>query len=485
MRICLVAAEVAPFAKTGGLGDVTAALARYLHRAGHDVRVFLPRYSSIDDAGYEIGSVDFLRDVPVEMGSGTIRFSGAWTGLPDTDLNVYLVDCPVLYDRDGIYRNDGDEHVRFGLLSRAALECCQRMGWSPDVVHCHDWHTALMPLYLQTLYSWDGLFARTATALTLHNVGYQGVFGTDALADLGLAGYGSWFDRRAFDRGRINFLETGILHADALTTVSPTHAQEIQTDDYGMGLQDLLRARSSDLVGILNGVDYEIWDPSVDELIPERYTPEDLSGKTTCKRRLLEEIGLEPDPEVPLVGLVSRLAHQKGIDLLRDSMPDLLERRNFRFVALGSGESSYEQLLYWLQTRYPDRVVFWRGFNNRLAHWIEAGSDLFVMPSLYEPCGLNQMYSLRYGTPPVVRKTGGLADAVQHFDSASGTGTGFVFEHFSADGLTWALDDALDVWENREHRERVIRNGMRKDFSWEKQIDIYVALYGALSRRDG
>ena len=480
MRVCIVAAEVTPFAKTGGLGDVTSALALYLHRAGHDVRLFLPRYAQIDAAGFEIGAVGFLREIPVRLGPGTLRFSGAWTLLPGSDLEVHLVDCPELYARDGIYRDDGDEHIRMGFLTRAALECCQRMGWSPDVLHCHDWHTALGPLYLRTLYRWDGLFSGTRSVLTLHNVGYQGVFSAGVLDDLDLLGYADWFDRRELEEGRVNFLETGILHADVLTTVSPTHALEIQTDDYGMGLQDLLRARSGELFGILNGVDYGVWDPSVDELIPARYSQDDLSGKAECKLRLLEKLGLPTDPGAPLVGLVSRLVRQKGIDLLRDSMPYLLSRRDFRFVALGSGETSYEQLLHWLQTEFPDRVVFWRGFNNALAHQIEAGSDLFLMPSLYEPCGLNQMYSLRYGTPPVVRRTGGLADAVEPFDPDTGEGTGFLFDPFSADGLAWALEGALDVYEDQDLWRRLMRNGMSRDFSWEKQIGLYLEIYRAL-----
>ncbi|MEE8138690.1 MAG: glycogen/starch synthase, partial [Thermoanaerobaculia bacterium] len=341
LKICLLSAEVSPFAKTGGLGDVTAALARYLWRRGQDVRLFLPLYSRIDTRRYRIAPVEFIRDVPVKLGGRELRFTACTARLPGTALEIYSIDCPGLYDRPALYTSDGDEHLRFALLGRAALESCQRMGWSPDVVHCNDWHTALVPLELKTLYSWDGLFAASKTLLTLHNIGYQGIFPAAAVEDLGLAADAHLLRQEDLRSDRLNFLKTGILYADLLSTVSPTHAREIQSDEYGMGLQELLRQRSDHLVGILNGVDYEVWNPESDRLIPFHYSREDLAGKEQNKQALLPELGLPYAPEVPALGLVSRLVVQKGLDLLQEVLPEALGRFDLRLVALGSGDQNY------------------------------------------------------------------------------------------------------------------------------------------------
>ncbi len=480
LRLCHVAAELTPFAKTGGLGDVVASVGRHLHRLGHDVRLFLPFYKGIDTKGLRVVPVEFLREVQVRLGARTLAFQGFSTWLPGTDLPVYLIDCPPLYHRPALYDTAGDEYLRFAFLTRAALESCQRMGFAPQVLHCHDWHTALGPLYLKTTYAWDQLFRRTRTVLTLHNAGYQGAFPRRVIDELGLRAEAGRFHQEDLVLGRMSFLATGILHADVLTTVSPTHARELQTAEYGMGLHSLLRARSASLVGILNGVDYADWDPRHDAMISFHYSPEDLEGKAKNKQVLLEGLGLSCREEVPAIGLVSRFVHQKGIDLMLDPLPRLLESRDVRLVALGSGESRYENYFQWLQLRFPAKVVYYRGFQNELAHLIEAGADLFLMPSLYEPCGLNQMYSLRYGTPPVVRRTGGLADTVQPWDPATGKGTGFVFEHATPEGFSWALGQALEAYRDRESWRRLMDNGMAQDFSWEKQIGRYVELYRRL-----
>ncbi len=481
MNLCHVASELAPLAKTGGLGDVVAALGRALHQRGHDVRVFLPFYSRIDTTGLSVVPVDFLPEVPVRLGERRLAFRGFTTRLPGSDLAVYLIDCPPLYHRGGIYDAAGDEHLRFAFLTRAALECCQRMGFAPQVLHCHDWHAALGPLYLKTTYAWDRLFARTRSVLTIHNVGYPGTFPRRVLEELGLAGEAARFHQEDLALGRVSFLATGILHADLLTTVSPTHAREIQTPEYGMGLDPLLRARASSLVGILNGVDHGEWDPRVDPWLSFHYSGEDLDGKRKSKRVLLEGLALPHGDEVPTLGVVTRLVYQKGIDLMLDPLPRFLESRDLRLVALGSGEARYENYFQWLQLRFPGKVVYYRGFQNELAHLIEAGADIFLMPSRYEPCGLNQMYSLRYGTPPVVRRTGGLADTVQHWDPASGTGTGFLFEHPTPDGFAWGLEQALAAYRDREGWRRLMRNGMAQDFSWERQIGRYEELYRRLA----
>jgi starch synthase len=354
--------------------------------------------------------------------------------------------------------------------------------FAPDIFHCHDWHTALVPVYLKTLYSWDRIFSDTRTVLTLHNIGYQGVFGSGILHEMGLADSAGQLDQVDLDEGRINFLKSGVMHADLLTTVSPTYSREILEPEYGMGLETQLRARGDSVAGILNGVDYVEWSPENDPLIPFPYSSKDLSGKEKNKQALMEEMGLDYQFDQPLVGMVTRLTYQKGIDLVQQALPELLSERNLSLIVLGSGESEDEQFFHWLQAEYPGRVGFYKGFNNQLAHRIEAGSDLFLMPSRYEPCGLNQMYSLRYGTMPVVRATGGLADSVQHFDAAKGTGTGVVFHDYDANGLKWALNTALDLYSNKHFWKQIVFNGMAKDYSWAEQGRIYVERFRKLIR---
>jgi starch synthase len=399
---------------------------------------------------------------------------------------LYFIHCPALFNRPGLYTQDADEPLRFAFLTRAAIECCQRMGFRPDIFHCNDWHTALLPLYLRTLYGWDRLFAASRTVLTIHNVGYQGVFGAGALADLGLEGSRHFLYQEDLAAGRINFLKTGILYAGLLTTVSRTHAREIQTERYGMGLQGLLRGRSDHLVGITNGIDVEEWNPAADPFLARPYSADDLAGKAAAKRELQARLGLEgqgppAEERVPLVGVVSRLIAQKGFELCFDVLPQLLSRRALRLAVLGSGERRYEEFFAGLEQAFPGRAGFHRGYSEPLAHLIEAGSDIFLMPSLYEPCGLNQMYSQRYGTLPVVRRTGGLADTVEAFDPATRRGTGFVFEHFTPEGLRWALELALDTYRDRETWLSLVRSAMGRDFSWESQVERYVALYRALA----
>ena len=480
-KICLASSELAPLAKTGGLADVSSALAAYLHRAGHDVRVLIPRYARIDRAGLDIEPVAALADMSTRLGAREQRYSIDATTLPGTDLRIYLLRCPEFYGRESIYTQDADEHLRFLLLSRAAIEMCQRMKFAPHVFHCHDWQTALIPLYLHTMYAWDRLFANTRSVLTIHNIGYQGMFPAHLLGDLGLTGAEHHLHQDDLKEGVINFLKTGVLYANLITTVSPTYAREILGEDYGMGLNDLLRGRVDTVVGILNGVDYDEWDPSTDPLIPANYSPEDMSGKRICKERLMQETGLAGEIRRPLIGIVSRLVGQKGIELIDNVVPRLLANRDFALAVLGSGEHRYESFFGWLQRYFPGRVSYYRGFNNRLAHWIEAGSDMFLMPSLYEPCGLNQMYSLKYGTVPIVRETGGLADSVEQIDPAAGTGTGVLFRDYNESGLDWAINTALDVYANEPLWRRIVANGMAKDFSWERQGARYVELFRQLS----
>jgi starch synthase len=483
MRICHVAAELAPLAKTGGLGDVVAALSAQLSRDGHDVRVFLPLHGQMDLSGRALHRVDFLSGVPVWLGQREVTFDVFTTPLPGTDgFDLYLVDCPELFHRPRLYEFD-DEHVRFALLARAALETCQRMGWAPEIVHAHDWHAALVPLYLRTRYAWDRLFHDARTVLTIHNLGYQGVFPSDVLRDLDLHEHAELLHQEDLAAGRVNFLKTGILYADVLTTVSATYAREIQTPEYGFGLDPLLRRRADHLVGIVNGIDAGEWDPSDDPMIPHAFSPDDLSGKAANRTALRRELGL-PNPPAPgpmLIGIVSRLVHQKGFHLTAGPLAEALAANRAQLVVLGTGEARYETMFRQAEERFPGRARFVNEYDHALAHRIEAGADAFVMPSLYEPCGLNQMYSLRYGTPPVVRRTGGLADTVEPWNGTAGTGTGFVFEHADVPGFRWALGQALEVWESSPAGWlRLQRNAMARDFSWQRQAGRYVELYRRL-----
>jgi starch synthase len=482
LAICLLASEVEPLSKTGGLADVAGALGKYLHGAGHDVRLFTPAYAFIDRTALGAEPVAGLTDLPLAVGPYDYVVSVLRARLPG-GAPVYLIDCPALYARKAIYTADPDEHLRFLAFTRAALTSCQRLGWAPQIVHCNDWHTAFAPLFLRTVWRDEPLFSAARTVLTIHNIGYQGIFPASEVADLGLPpGMQNLLYQPDLAAGRINALRHGILYADTITTVSPTHAREICSDEYGMGLQDSLRVRAASgaVSGILNGVDYDEWDPRRDRYLPLHYDAADLAGKTQLKRALLARRKLDPGTGVPLAGIVSRLAVQKGIELIYAALPPLLEARALNFVALGNGEPQYEDFFLDLQRRFPQQVSFHCGYDEELAHWIEAASDLFLMPSRYEPCGLNQMYSLRYGTVPVVRRTGGLADSVTHYDPQSGTGTGIVFDDFDSGALEWALNTALGLYRQPAHWQRMMLNGMSCDFSWQHQAEQYVQLFRRL-----
>jgi len=477
VNILYVTSEVARYAKTGGLADVSAALPAFLVGAGHDVRTFLPYYGQLDVRGAGLEPV--LRDVEIRLGNRQYEVAIIRASRPG-DAPVHLVHCPALYHRASLYTGDPDEHLRFLVLIRAALEACGRLQFGPDVIHANDWQAALVPLTRQVRYSWDRLFDRTRTLLAIHNLNYQGIFRADVLGDTGLADAAHLFHQDQLRGGRINFLLHGILYADGVATVSPTYAREIQGEELGAELDPFLRARSSTVVGILNGVDYGEWSPERDPLIPARYSAADLSGKAICKVALVERFGL-PRAGVPVIGIVSRLAGQKGFALVGEVIPDLLRRHGFQLVVLGSGESRFEQLFSQLAAMFPRQVGFYPGFSNELAHLIEAGADMFLMPSRYEPCGLNQMYSLRYGTIPIVHKTGGLADTVQLWDPADRTGTGVVFDHFTGEGLRWAIESALALYRDSGAWRQLIENAMARNYSWDVQGKLYEELYRRLT----
>lgn len=479
MRICFVASEVAPLAKTGGLADVAGVLPRHLHEQGHDIRVVMPLYSSIGTAALEMLPVEGAQNVEMQLGAHLYRYSLLETQLPGSSVPLYLVHCPAVFDRPTIYTIGPDEHLRFLVLQRAALDGCQRLKFSPHIVHCNDWHTALLPMLLKTVYAWDNLFRATRTVLSIHNIGYQGWFDASTTYDVG----GNVWDLLAPETragGGFNWLREGVRNADAVTTVSPTYAQEISTPLGGHGLDGVLRARPDGVVGILNGVDYTDWNPATDRYLKHHYSPQHLAGKGQTKAAFLDWLNLNVDANAPLLGMVTRLTVQKGIDLLFDVLPQVIASREMSCVLLGSGDAHYESFFASLQQRFPERVVFHRGYSEELAHLIEAASDMFLMPSLYEPCGLNQMYSLKYGTVPVVRRTGGLADSVQHWDPATRQGTGVVFNDYDPQGVRWALQAALDLFKDRDAWLQMMRNGMAQDFSWDKQSQEYVRLYERL-----
>jgi starch synthase len=480
VKVLFLSSEVAPFAKTGGLGDVGAALPRHLHALGHDVRVFLPMYARVAAPGRTFDEV--VPEMTFTLGPHLVTASIFSAPLPGSGMLVYFVRCPSLYDRPSIYGDGPDEHLRFAVLCWAALKACQHLQFAPDIAHVNDWQTAIVPLLLRSVFAWDKLFARTRTVLTIHNLGHQGTFAAKVLPETGLLPAADLLHQEDLKAGRLNFLATGILHANAITTVSPTYAREIQTPAHGVGLDALLRGRRDVLFGILNGIDEAEWDPATDKHLSHHYSPADLSGKERCKAELLDAVRLPGRRELPLVGVVSRLAWQKGFDLCIPVLPALLRKRAFRLVVLGTGEPKYVEFFSRLASVFPAQVAFQAAFAEKRAHLIEAGSDLFLMPSRYEPCGLNQMYSLRYGTPPIVHRTGGLADTVRQYDPRDGSGTGFVFDHFDDAGLAWVMERALDVFAGgREPWMQLQRNGMKVPFGWEHRIGEYVELYGRLA----
>jgi starch synthase len=485
LSICAIASEVVPLAKSGGLADVAYALSRQLSALGHDVRLFMPFYAQVKRAGLDVARVESLQGLPIVTGRHEYRVDVWRARLPGSKTPVFLIESDALYARPTLYTNDPDEHRRFLVLTRAALECCRRMNFRPHLVHSHDWHTAFAPLWLRSNYRHDPVFAGTKSVMTIHNIGYQGAFSAADVGDLDLGGDTYLLHQDDLGAGTINALKHGILHADAVTTVSPTYAREITTPQYGMGMETALAARGNAVRGILNGVDYEEWDPRTDRHLPIHFGPGDVVRKAELKRNFLLRQNLRPiSGRAPLFGIVSRLAVQKGFDLLTDTLPKLLQSHDVRLAVVGTGEPRYEKFFAGLAETCKGRAWFFGGYDDSLAHWIEGASDIFLMPSQYEPCGLNQMYSLRYGTIPIVRRTGGLADSVTHFDPATGEGTGIVFNDFDAGAMAWALDTAMKWYADPALWERLVQNAMRCDFSWATQTNEYLRLFAELLQLD-
>lgn len=468
----MVASEVAPLAKTGGLADVVAALPPALRSLGDQVAVMIPRYGFIDLKGAR----RVYDSLPIYLGAArydTAIYQAA------AEFPLYLVDCPPLYDRKGLYGEAGldypDNHIRFAVFARAALGVA-RFLFRTDIFHCHDWQSGLVPAYLRTSLSTDPTFFGSRTLFTIHNLGYQGLFPKSVLAEVALdpSVYGPT-GMEFF--GRVSYIKGGIAYADAINTVSPTYSREIQTPEYGFGLDGALRARASVLSGILNGVDYGEWSPEADPWIPANYSPADLGGKRICKERLLAEFGLPPEAMGrPLLGIVSRFTQQKGAGLIADQAAAMIAEDVY-LVALGNGDPAYEELFRNLAAGFPGRIAVRIGFDNGLAHRVEAGSDIFLMPSRYEPCGLNQIYSLRYGTVPVVRATGGLDDTIDEE-------TGFKFSEYSGEAFLAAVRSAVREFADQDAWREKMRRDMSRDFSWKNSAAAYSALYRRLLAGD-
>jgi starch synthase len=467
-RILMVSSEAAPLAKTGGLADVVGALPRELAALGHTTAAVLPRYGNID-----LKKARRVWDaLPVWLGPDRYDTSVWLADQPDP---VYLIDCPLLYDRPGLYGESGldypDNHIRFAVFAKAALAVARHI-FRADILHCHDWQSGLVPVYLKSTYAYDPTFLAVRTLFTIHNLGYQGLFPKTILPEVGLDSTLFHPDALEFF-GQVSYIKGGIMLSDALNTVSPTYAREIQTPELGFGLDGALRARANVLTGILNGVDYNEWDPETDPNIPARYSADDLRGKRICKRALLREFGLpEKAMDAPLIGIVSRFARQKGADLIAEFAGKIVAEGMY-LVALGTGEPEYEDFFRRMTAEHPDQISARIGFDDGLAHRVEAGADMFLMPSRYEPCGLNQIYSLRYGTVPVVRATGGLDDTIEE-------GTGFKFREYSGTALIECLRAAAEVFADRVRWQAMMRRGMHKDFSWKTSAAAYSALYQRL-----
>ena len=476
MHVLFAASECVPFSKTGGLADIAGALPRAIAELGHQVTVYLPLYrqTQLKEPRTAIASVTIPFD-------DRYRFCSVLDGGRQHGVQFYFIDYPPYYDRDALYGTPlgdyQDNAERFALYCRAVIEAAKILG-TPDVFHCHDWQTALIPVLLRTLYDEDPAFQDIRTVFTIHNIGYQGVFPPDILPLLMLP-----WDLFTISKleyfGKVNFLKGALIYSDFITTVSRKYAQEIQTIEYGFGLEGVLRSRNPNLAGILNGVDYDEWSPASDRFIAARYSAQSLQGKQECRRDLLLRFGLDPESSAPVAGIVSRFAAQKGFDLIALAA-DRLAHEDVTFVVLGSGDKAYEDLFHRLVRQYPGRFAVKVGYDNEMAHRIEAGADMFLMPSRYEPCGLNQIYSLKYGTVPIVRATGGLDDTIEAYDVKSGKGTGFKFREYTPEALLTTMQAALALFRRPREWRKLMLSGMACDFSWAVSAREYLKIYEKL-----
>jgi len=481
LKIAFITPEAVPFAKTGGLADISGVLPGLFSKSGHAVKLFMPMYRQVSEKYQKLESV--IKDVKIPIAGKNYLADIFLFNDKATGLDIYFISNKEFFDRPELYRDNKtgkdykDNLNRFLFFSEAVLETFRKLDWAPDVVHANDWQTALVPTFLKTKYKDDPFFSKTASIFTIHNMAYQGQFPAEEFKNIGLnKGY---FAPEAYFEfwGRVNLMKAAVSLTDIVTTVSPTYAKEIQeSEEYGMGLEGILKKRTNDLYGILNGVDYEIWSPGRDKLITAPYTAKNVTGKKKNKQALIKLAGLPYKKKQPLICMISRLDSQKGFDLLKEIMEQVLQL-DLQFILLGTGSKQYHDYFTKLARKFPESFKPFLEFEDRLAHQIEAGADIFLMPSRYEPCGLNQMYSLKYGTVPIVRKTGGLADTIVDFDEKTLTGTGFVFEEYSSDELFKTIKRARNIFDKKKVWGKLISHGMAQDFSWENSAKKYLELY--------
>ena len=485
LKILFVSSEVVPFVKTGGLADVSAALPQTLAELGHEVRIVVPKYGAVDDRKFKIHEVVRLKDININIAGKEVIFSLKSCFLPGQKIRVqiYFLDNHEYFgSRNSLYNDpmsgkdypDNDE--RFIILNRAVFELIIKLGWIPDIIHCNDWQCGLIPAYLRTVYKNEENFDKFKTLFTIHNLAYQGEFPKSSFKKTGLPDNLN-SPKGIVHKGKLNFMKSGLLFADAINTVSETYANEIRTDNViGSGLKDILSKRKDDLYGIINGIDIKVWNPEKDKHLPKKYTIKNVEQKVVNKQALAEKFGFEFNEDTPIIGLISRLYDSKGIDLVEKILPNLL-KMDVQMIVLGTGEKKYHTFFDQMARKHSDKFACYLGFNDDLAHLIEGGADIFLMPSKYEPCGLNQMYSLNYGTIPVVRETGGLADTVKMFNEKSKEGTGFVFTKYNPNEFFSEIKRALKIYKDKDTWNKIVKSGMKEDFSWHSSAKKYIDLY--------
>ena len=482
-RVFFVSPEIVPFAKTGGLADVVGSLPRALMKLGCECSVVMPKYRSISPEKYKLKLE--IKGLAVPMGMGEMGADIYSTRLGDTHGTAYFVSNDRYFDRDGFYGTaEGDFHdnaERFAFFSRAVLEMVKALNWYPEILHLNDWQTGLVAAYLKTLYQTIPPYDKMRTLFSIHNMAYQGLFPKYILPMTGI-GWEEFRHEKLEFYDQINYLKAGLIYSDALNTVSERYAQEIQTDEYGHGLQGVLKARSNDLYGIVNGIDYDEWNPATDKEIPAQYTVKNHEKKEEAKKKLLQEQLLEFKPKTPVIGLISRLTDQKGFDLIAEIIEAFLSM-DVQFVVLGTGEPKYHSMLSELRERFPAKLSVALKFDNRLAKLIYAGSDMFLMPSRFEPCGLGQMIAMKYGTVPIVRKTGGLADTVENLSPDGKKGTGFVFEDYRGSDLLFTIKRAIEAFHQPKLWTELVQRAMKQDFSWDASARKYLDLYNKILGR--
>ena len=485
LKILFVTSEVVPFVKTGGLADVSAALPQTLAELGHEVRIVVPKYGAVDDRKFKIHEVVRLKDIKIELAGKEVIFSLKSCFLPGQKIRVqiYFLDNQEYFgSRNSLYgdpmtgKDYPDNDERFIILNRAVFELIIKLGWIPDIIHCNDWQCGLIPTYLKTVYSGEENFDKFKTLFTIHNLAYQGEFSKSSFKKTGLPDKLN-SPKGILHKGKLNFMKSGLVYADAINTVSKTYANEIRTDSViGSGLKDVLSKRRDDLYGIINGIDTKVWNPDRDKHLPKKYSIKNVEQKAVNKQALAEKFGFEFKEDTPIIGLISRLFDSKGIDLIEKILPQLL-KLDIQMIVLGTGDKRYHSFFDEIAKKHSDKFACYLGFNDDLAHLIEGGADILLMPSKYEPCGLNQMYSLNYGTIPVVRETGGLADTVKKFNEKTKEGTGFVFKKYNAKELLTEIKRALKVYRDKDTWNKIVKAGMKEDFSWNSSAKKYIDLY--------